>query len=177
MEIVNIVDRNGKHLRNGIRGEKLNNGEYSTFVHIWIYTRDGKLLVQQRSASCEWKPLMWATHGGASLAGEDFVKTAQREILEEIGLDYELSAFEKGFRVIDDEEHLMGEVFFTRYSGEAIKIDFKEVLAYDFLSFDVIIDLVLKGEFISYFNINQELNETYWKKVENILERRVGKSD
>lgn len=67
------------------RGEPLADGEYHLLVHIWIYNREGKVLLTQRQRDISFG-LKWACTGGCVIAGEDSLTAALREIREEIGL-------------------------------------------------------------------------------------------
>jgi len=56
-------------------------------VHIWFYTSDGKVLLQQRGKNKETHPLLWdVSVAGHIGAGEEIEIAAIREIEEEIGL-------------------------------------------------------------------------------------------
>ena len=56
-------------------------------VHIFLFTPDGKLLVQQRSADRKQYALLWDCSVSEHVkAGEDYVTAAQRGLWEELGL-------------------------------------------------------------------------------------------
>ena len=71
-----------------VRGQyKLQENEYHLVVHVWILTKDGKILLTQRSRNKESHPLKWEGPGGSVIKGETPIEGAKRETLEEIGLD------------------------------------------------------------------------------------------
>ena len=70
------------------RGQyKLQENEYHLVVHVWLLTKDGKILLTQRSANKETNPLKWEGPGGSVIKGETPIEGAKRETWEEIGLD------------------------------------------------------------------------------------------
>ena len=87
------------------RGEEMNPGEYHLVVHICVFNREGRLLIQQRQPFKTGFSGLWdITVGGSALRGEGGKQAAERELFEEIGLKTELSDrpnfsvnFERGF--------------------------------------------------------------------------------
>lgn len=88
MEKWDILDSDGnKQGRIAVRGKTvLGNGEYHLVVHIWIFSSDGKMLIQKRSNSKRLMPGEWAATGGAAVSGEDSFTAAARELKEELGI-------------------------------------------------------------------------------------------
>ena len=64
----------------------LRSGEYMLAVHIFLYTPDGRFLLQKRSEDKDVLPGIWDITGGAAKAGEDGRQAAMRETYEEIGV-------------------------------------------------------------------------------------------
>lgn len=76
-----------------VTGEKVlksvahNKGLFHPTVHIWFYTRDGYILLQQRGRNKSTFPLLWdVSVAGHIASGEAIKDAALREIEEEIGL-------------------------------------------------------------------------------------------
>ncbi|HZJ19744.1 MAG TPA: NUDIX domain-containing protein [Pricia sp.] len=88
-EIVNILDSDGKYTgKTALKSEAHKNGWFHPSVHIWFFTTDGRVLIQQRAKNKDTHPLLWdvsvAGHVGA---GEHIEDAAVREVKEEIGLE------------------------------------------------------------------------------------------
>ena len=86
MELVDIVNENGKYLRTQVRDDILNVNEYIKSVHIYLVTNNKEIYIQQRSESKEENPNYWEVAGGGVRTRESVVKAALREIKEEAGI-------------------------------------------------------------------------------------------
>lgn len=63
-------------------------GHYHNTAHIWLYTRQGEILLSQRAAVKTICPLLWdVSVAGHVDAGELIIHAALREVKEEIGLE------------------------------------------------------------------------------------------
>ena len=63
-------------------------GLFHPTVHVWMYTRERQLLLQQRGAHKETYPSYWdVSVAGHVMAGERIEDAALREVKEEIGID------------------------------------------------------------------------------------------
>ncbi len=63
-------------------------GLFHSTIHVWFYTSDRRILIQQRGKDKETFPLLWdVSVAGHIESGEDIEASALREIKEEIGLD------------------------------------------------------------------------------------------
>ncbi len=139
-ERVAIWDENGQPTgREALKSEAHKNGWFHPTVHIWFYTQDGRILLQQRSAKKLTFPLLWdVSVAGHISAGESIAEAAVRETAEEIGLDINFSELEsigvfKSVRkhheeLIDCEFHHTFLCLLRRPPGELKKQD-EEVAA------------------------------------------------
>ncbi|GGW45773.1 NUDIX hydrolase [Arenibacter certesii] len=92
-EFVDILDCEGKRTGEScLKSEAHKNGYWHPCVHVWLYTKDGDLLIQKRTATKETFPNAWdVSVAGHVRAGESFLEAAQREVLEEIGLNIQIN--------------------------------------------------------------------------------------
>lgn len=87
-EHVDILDEQGNPTgKSCLKSEAHRKGLLHPTVHIWLYTPDGRVLIQQRGKNKATHPLLWdvsvAGHVGA---GEKIITAAIREVEEEVGL-------------------------------------------------------------------------------------------
>ncbi|WP_299627267.1 NUDIX domain-containing protein [uncultured Tenacibaculum sp.] len=86
-ELIDIVDEQGNYTgKTCLKSKAHKFGYFHPTVHIWIYTKDHKILLQQRAFTKKVFPGLWdisvAGHIGA---GEIIEEAAIREVEEEIG--------------------------------------------------------------------------------------------
>jgi isopentenyl-diphosphate delta-isomerase len=87
-EYIDIVDRFGNSTgKSALKSEAHKNGWYHNTIHLWLYTKNAEILLQQRSHKKAIYPLLWdVSVAGHIDAGESFIEAALRETQEEIGL-------------------------------------------------------------------------------------------
>lgn len=137
--------------KTAVRGEKMAEGNYHMVIHVCIFNSKGELLIQQRQP---WKSFgeKWdVSVGGSALKGETSRDAAHRELLEELGIDFDFSSlrpnmtmnFEEGF---DDFYLLNMDIDLT-----SLTLQPEEVKDARWASREEVFGLIDKGEFIPFF--------------------------
>lgn len=86
-EIFDIVDENDHVIGQAARSDVHAQGWWHRGVHAFLFTPEGKLLIQQRSADRKQYASLWDCSVSEHVkAGEDYVTAAQRGLWEELGL-------------------------------------------------------------------------------------------
>ncbi|WP_236959317.1 NUDIX hydrolase [Joostella atrarenae] len=87
-ELVDILDSQGNATGKVLlKSEAHKKGLFHPTAHIWVYTQDGKVLIQKRVADKKTFPNKWdVSVAGHISAGETPEASAIREVKEEIGL-------------------------------------------------------------------------------------------
>lgn len=96
-ELVDILNEEGGYTGNQLmKSEAHKKGLFHPTVHVWLYTRNGQILVQLRGRNKKSFPLLWdVSVAGHVEAGEEIALAALRETKEEIGLSLKLQDLEK----------------------------------------------------------------------------------
>jgi len=85
-EILAVVDANDREI-GGERRDVIHARDLlHRAVHVFVFGRDGRLLLQQRSAQKDTYPLHWECVGGHLSPGEKYREAAGREVQEELGV-------------------------------------------------------------------------------------------
>lgn len=117
-EYIDIITSTGKPTNKiALKSEAHKNGWYHNTIHLWLYTTDGRVLLQQRSHKKEINPLLWdVSVAGHVDTSETYIETVLRETKEELGLTLSpndvikigVKKHEKSYhydRIIDNEFH------------------------------------------------------------------------
>jgi len=88
-EYIDIVDINGNKIRTAPRSEAHGNPALiHKVVHVLVFNRAGKLLLQKRSMSKDVAPGRWDTSvGGHVNSDESLIDASAREMEEELGIN------------------------------------------------------------------------------------------
>lgn len=88
-ELIDVLDETGAPTgQRKSKAEIHRDGDWHRAAHVWIVTRDGRVLLQKRSRAKENWPGLWdVSVAGHVSAGETAVEAAIREAREEIGIE------------------------------------------------------------------------------------------
>ena len=96
-ELVDILDENGNYTgQTELKSKAHLLGLFHPTIHVWCYSKSGKVLLQQRGRNKDTYPLKWdVSVAGHIGAGESPRLGAIREMKEEIGFSTEQNDLEK----------------------------------------------------------------------------------
>ena len=106
-ELLDVLDSNGNYTGETIlKSDAHRLGIFHPTVHIWCYTKTGKVLLQQRGGNKKTYPLKWdVSVAGHVAAGESIELGATREVQEEIGVTVTTDSLEKVGVFKTEKEH------------------------------------------------------------------------
>ena len=133
------------------RGEDVPDGLRRLVVHVCIFNQKGQILIQQRQRFKAGWPNMWdISMGGGVQAGETTQQAARRELMEELGLDFDFedqvpavtTTFRKGF---DD-------IFIIHLEPDldTLRLQPEEVQAVRWADLAEVLSMIENGTFIPY---------------------------
>ena len=96
-EYIDIVSETGKPTGQvALKSVAHKNGLWHNTIHLWLFTKKGEILLQQRSHKKSIYPLLWDVSAAGHIdAGESFTNAAIRETKEELGLDINTNDLKK----------------------------------------------------------------------------------
>ena len=177
-EYIDIVDQNGKPVRSYVlKSEAHKNGWYHNTIHLWLYTNDHKILLQQRSHRKPIHPLLWdVSVAGHVDSGEHLIEALVRETKEEIGLAIKPQSLKKIGVFKHESEYDKGNIkdyeFHHTYVGLlTVSIDDLtpapgEVEALKLVSYDEFLALLKDSNTNSHFIAS---NTSYYLTVLNAI--------
>jgi isopentenyl-diphosphate delta-isomerase type 1 len=95
-ELFDVVDPEDRVVGQASRGEVHAKGLLHRSVHILVFNSQGKLFLQKRALTKDENPGYWdSSAAGHVNAGEEYRMSAERELMEELGISSELQFFMK----------------------------------------------------------------------------------
>ena len=173
MEYLDLYDINRtKTGETMVRGTKMPNDRYRLVVRVIVFNSDGKMLIQQRAAERNSYPNMWDfSVGGSVEAGETSSQGAERELLEELGLKFNLKGTLPSFSV--NFEQGFDDFYIINYdiNAEDVVLQKEEVQAVKWATKDEIKQMITSGKFINFreslvdlvFSFNEKRYGTFAK--------------
>lgn len=93
--MLEVVDEKGNVTGRETREHIHREGLLHREVHVWLYTPDGRVVLQRRAIGKDLYPgLLDSSVGGHVEAGSDYLATAVREMREETGIEVDPSLLE-----------------------------------------------------------------------------------
>ena len=152
MEFVDLYDENRLPLgRTAERSGPKGPGEYRIVVHVCVFDRRGRLLIQQRAAEKFIWPNLWdVSVGGGVDAGETSRQGAEREFREELGVSLDLSGLRPSVTVNFDGGFDDFYILTSDLSLEDLTLQREEVRDVRWASLAEILDMAENGSFSPY---------------------------
>lgn len=152
MELVDLYDENRLPLgRTAERGAPKGPGELRLVVHVCVFDRRGRLLIQQRAPEKFIFPNLWdVSVGGGVDAGEDSRQGAEREFREELGVPLDLSGLRPSVTVNFDGGFDDFYILTRDLELSSLTLQEEEVRAVRWASLEEILDMLGRGAFIPY---------------------------
>ena len=152
MELVDLYDENRLPLgKTAERSAPRAPGEYRMVVHVCVFDRRGRLLIQQRTRSKFIFPNLWdVSVGGGVDAGETSRRGAEREVREELGVSLDLSGLRPSVTVNFDGGFDDFYILTKDLSIEGLTLQEEEVQAVRWASLEEILDMLGREAFIPY---------------------------
>lgn len=138
------------------RGEKMPKGDYHVVVHVCIFNSRNELLIQQRQPFKKGWSNMWdITVGGSALQGETSSQAAEREVLEEIGLQLDLSHTRPDFTINFDDG--FDDYYLLEMEVDTAKLHLQEeeVQAVRWVSREEVLRMQEQGTMIPYWFLDK----------------------
>lgn len=152
MELFDLFDDDRKPLgKTIVRGEACKEGENRMVVHVVIFNSKGEMLIQQRQSTKKHWPSLWdISCGGCSIAGETSKESAHRELLEELGIDYDFSDVRPHYTI--NFERGFDDVYFLELDIDVkdLVLQEDEVIQAKWATVEEIKTLISEGKFIPY---------------------------
>ena len=106
-ELVDILDKNGNYTgETTMKSEAHKLGLFHPIIHVWCYSKNGMILLQQRGSNKSTFPLKWdVSVAGHIGAGESPELAAIREVQEEIGVAIDSAQLQKIDFSLIEERH------------------------------------------------------------------------
>jgi isopentenyl-diphosphate Delta-isomerase len=147
-ELFDVVTENDIVTHQAMRSEVHAQGLWHRGVHIFLFTSDGRMLVQQRSADRKQYASLWDCSVSEHVkAGEDYVSAAQRGLWEELGLrDVTLTPhirFRLNYGLNDNE---ISVLFAGTVDPARVRFDSVEIARVDTLSMPELLDRAGKDD-------------------------------
>ncbi len=112
-ELVDVIDENDNLIGKELKSICHARGLWHRSISVFILNSKGQLLLQKRSSTMQLRPGLWcASCGGHLLSGDTYEKGAERELMEELGINAELEEIGR-FKIISFHGKLTEREIYT----------------------------------------------------------------
>lgn len=131
-----------------LRGDPVPEGLFHLQVHVCIFNEQGEMLIQQRQSTKRWYAGLWDySVGGSAVAGDTSLAAAERETLEELGLQVSLAghkpAVTRWYGAMIDDYYILP----LNVALSDLHLQREEVQAVRWASQEDILTLLAQGQF------------------------------
>ena len=147
MELFDLYTKDREKLNTTlVRGQALPENTYRIIVQVCVFNSKGEMLIQQRqSFKSSWSNLWDVSAGGSVIAGETSNAAIERELHEELGIDFSFRDlrpaltinFPSGFNDVYCIE--------TEVDPTELKLQYEEVRAVKWAGFEEILEMQYYG--------------------------------
>ncbi|EDP69984.1 Hydrolase of MutT (Nudix) family protein [Flavobacteriales bacterium ALC-1] len=179
-EYIDIVTKEGNPTgKVALKSDAHKNGWYHNTIHLWLYTRKGEILLQQRSRKKKIYPLLWdVSTAGHIDAGEIFIEAALRETKEEIGLTlkpkhlHKIGTFLHETNYGDIQDNEFHQVYIAELTVDLNKLtpQKNEVEALKLVSFETFKKLLEQSETNQHFI---STNKSYYSFIIKTIKEKL----
>lgn len=128
------------------RDEPVPDGVYHIVVEVYVFSRNGKVLITQRAKNKTY-PLKWENTGGSILKGESPLQGAVRELKEETGITAEEEQL--CFAYTEVRHPPIYKCFVALVEGdEQITLQEGETVDYKWLKYDEFLEFIKTDDFV-----------------------------
>lgn len=152
VELMDIYDTERRRTgRTSPRGSRLGRDEYHCIVHVCIFDEEGRMLIQRRQITKQSWPGLWdVTAGGGVQAGERSHQAAEREVLEELGLQIRLKDLRPALTA--NFPHGFDDFYLLRQASplSGLRLQKEEVMDARWATEKETLELLERGEFLPF---------------------------
>ena len=172
-EMFDIIDEEDNVIDQEMRSVVHKRGLWHRGVHVFLFTTEGKLLVQQRSKDRVHSPLALDCSVSEHVkAGEDYFSAAVRGLKEEMGVEgidlEQLVKFKMNYGPNDNE---VSELYRGIVDPDVVKFDPVEIEQIDYYSLDELQEMLIGSRRLE--QLQKSYSFSYW--FEQILQWYLGK--
>lgn len=175
MELIDIVDENNE-LTGQIEDRVIayEKGLWRRTVSCWIMNKDGKILLQKRSANKLRNPNKWAKTGGQVDSGESVEDAIFREVKEELGIEIPKEQIQVlecwKSKDINNKRFAYNFIFIVDYKIEDYKLQKEEVSEVKYFTIEEM-EQIKKNNDLNYTFCKWD-DDDFYREIEMLKQKR-----